>query len=523
MFFGVRWRWALAAGAGVAFSTFTLVFFLSDVLYTALAITGWNEKLGEAGVTKLGRFIGVWVTPVFYLLLATGAVAWTARRFGSASVWQGLLVGLFSFAGYELIGLAFAPPTARELVVYPVLAVASGVLGSFLGRSMLEGRESFYRASQAIGAVRNPEDVAEAIGEHLAGPEVGRITLWSAEDGGSSFELLSGWTPRGEGWPSNRRLDAARLPALEDLAGQASRMVGVRELPYPERKAWEKQGVRSILLIPLAASDGLEGLLMVALRGNTVFTRGRVRTYQTIGVQAALALENLRLVEQARRSGVLGERQRLAFEIHDTLVQGFSGIVMNLETAEEALEADPERVRLNLNRARRTARESLAEARRMVWALRPEMLERASLSEALGRVVGAWAEAGDTEADLRVTGEPRPLPPEIEVTLLRAAQEALTNVRKHARAGRVVMTLSYMEDLVTLDARDDGVGFGPDEDRGAPGERASGGFGLRAMQGRAEQLGGTLLVESTPGGGTALMMELPATVTRGTDVVKETS
>jgi len=234
-----------------------------------------------------------------------------------------------------------------------------------------------------------------------------------------------------------------------------------------------------------------------------------VHGYQTVGAQAALALENLRLVEQARRSGELEERERLAHEIHDTLTQGFASIVMNLEAAEGSLERDPASSRRHMGEARRTARENLVEARRIVRALQPEALEEAPLPEALARLAKKWSEGSGATAGVTVTGAPRPLSPEAEVTLLRAAQEALTNIRKHARASRAMLTLSYMEDRVALDVRDDGVGFDPDGMPAILGKGGDGGFGLRAMRERAERSGGTLLVESEPGRGTTLAVELP--------------
>ena len=149
-----------------------------------------------------------------------------------------------------------------------------------------------------------------------------------------------------------------------------------------------------------------------------------MRAYQTVGAQAALALENLRLVEQSRQSGELGERERLAHKIHDTLIQGFASIVMNLEAAEGSLERDPESVRRHMDEARRNARENLAEARRIVWSLQPGALEQAPLPEALVRLAEKWSEGSSATASVTVTGAMRPLPPEAEVTLLRAAQEA---------------------------------------------------------------------------------------------------
>jgi signal transduction histidine kinase len=183
---------------------------------------------------------------------------------------------------------------------------------------------------------------------------------------------------------------------------------------------------------------------VVASRKSRRFSWGRVRTYQTAGAQAALALENIRLVEQARQSGELEERRRLAGEIHDTLIQGFASIAMNLEAAEGSLGNGSVAAWWHLDEARRTARENLVEARRIVWALGPEALEEAPLHEALARLAQRWSEGSEVFAGVRVTGEPRPLLAEIEVTLVRAAQEALTNVRKHARASRVVLATGYV-------------------------------------------------------------------------------
>ena len=287
-------------------------------------------------------------------------------------------------------------------------------------------------------------------------------------------------------------------------------MVREEDLPEAERGAWRGSGIGSALLVPLGASGGSDGLLVVSSPGRRhFFDRNRVRSYLTVGSQAALVLENLRLIEEARRSGMIGERKRLAREIHDTLIQGLASIVMNLEAAEGSLEDAPEPASLHLDEARTTAREGLAEARRIVWALGPQALEGRPLPEALSRLVARWSEANRTRADVAVTGEAAPLPAEAEVTLLRAAQEARSSVRKHARAGRAVLTLSYMGDRVTLDVMDDGVGFEPNGKPATAG--MNGGFGLGAMRERVEGVGGTLLVESEPGAGTTLAVELRLT------------
>jgi signal transduction histidine kinase len=138
-----------------------------------------------------------------------------------------------------------------------------------------------------------------------------------------------------------------------------------------------------------------------------------------------------------------------------------------------------------------------------VHALRPAPLENTALPDALADVVDRWARLHGVVAGLSTTGTVRPMHLEVDIALLRTAQEALANVAKHAEASRVGLTLSYMEDLVTLDVRDDGVGFDPCTVRPE-------GFGLIAMRQRVSRLAGSLEVEAEPGSGTAVSASVPA-------------
>lgn len=218
-------------------------------------------------------------------------------------------------------------------------------------------------------------------------------------------------------------------------------------------------------------------------------------------LEATLA-ENARLLVQAREAGVRDERQRMAREIHDTLAQGLTGIITQLQAAEHA-EADPAAWRRHLAAATGLARESLSEARRSVHALRPEALQAGLFGEALAEVAQRWSARNGLAVEVTTTGTARPMGQDAEVALLRTAQEALANVAKHARAGRVGVTLSYLDSQVALDVRDDGAGFDPSRTR-------PGGFGLVAMRQRVEEIGGTLQVESEPGAGTAISACVPA-------------
>ncbi|TCC43520.1 sensor histidine kinase [Kribbella sindirgiensis] len=214
------------------------------------------------------------------------------------------------------------------------------------------------------------------------------------------------------------------------------------------------------------------------------------------------AILHEQLLTQARDAGVIDERQRMAREIHDTLAQGLTGIVTQLQAAENAADW-----RRHVTTAVGLARESLTEARRSVHALRPQPLQSATLSEAIADVVRRWSAVHGIDAELTTTGTPRVLTPEAESTLLRATQEALANVAKYAQATRVGVTLSYMEKQVALDVRDDGAGFAPALIRSSE----AGGFGLVAMRQRVEALDGTLEIESEPGLGTAISATLPMT------------
>ncbi|MGB3681027.1 MAG: sensor histidine kinase, partial [Rubrobacteraceae bacterium] len=290
---------------------------------------------------------------------------------------------------------------------------------------------------------------------------------------------------------------------------------------------WAISGAAALTIIQISINDGLDGFwppdpLFLGVFAITLAVSGVLALY--IGAIIDQSAERQRLIdeleatrrelaEEERRAGMLEERGRLAREIHDTLAQGFISIVTHLETAEEELPPGSKPAQRHLDQARQTARENLVEARHLVAALRPEILEGSSLPEALERLANRWSETSGVSAKLTVTGDCERLSQELQVALLRVAQEALSNVRKHASASEATVTLSYAEDVVVLDVQDDGVGFDPD----AAADVAEGGFGLQAMRERVEQFGGRLTVESAPGDGTTLAVQLPL------EIVGETS
>ncbi len=242
--------------------------------------------------------------------------------------------------------------------------------------------------------------------------------------------------------------------------------------------------------------------------GEKVTEQNEERRQALARLEAAL-VENAglhaQLLTQAREAGILDERARMAREIHDTIAQGLTGIVTQLEAANQAQDRPTDQER-HLANAERLARESLGEARRSVEASMPAALESGTLPEALIDVAREWSQLNGIPAEVTVTGKAMALHPEIEVALLRIAQEALANVARHAGATRAGLTLSFIGDVVTLDVRDDGIGFTvPDADTAG-----RTGFGLSGMRQRVARVAGSLAIESAPGGGTALSARVPA-------------
>lgn len=214
--------------------------------------------------------------------------------------------------------------------------------------------------------------------------------------------------------------------------------------------------------------------------------------------QAEKAEKDLALVE---------ERNRLAREIHDSLAQGLTAIIWQLNAAERPVEGGGKEALRSLESVRILARECLQEARRSVWDLRSGPLQTLSLVEALRQEVGKISEAG-IQSSFDVTGKEQVLPAGVETALLRINQEALANVLKHANASRVTVNIAYQDAGIRLTIQDDGIGFDPQTPSQWQKDRS--GFGLISMRERAQLLGGKLSVESELGRGTLVNAELPA-------------
>lgn len=222
----------------------------------------------------------------------------------------------------------------------------------------------------------------------------------------------------------------------------------------------------------------------------------------SIYLRARIRRRRERETQRREFEAVLAERGRFAREIHDSLAQGLTSISLQLECVREDLSRDPERAMGHVETARSLVRDSLREARRTIWNLRPLALGEADLASALMSYASDLTRDGKVACSQEIEGTPRPLPAEHENALLRIGQESLTNAIRHADARRIGMRLRFGDDWVTLVVRDDGRGFDVSG-------RSGKGYGLSGMRERVAALGGSLSIDSKPGEGTEVSATLP--------------
>jgi len=514
------------------------------IFFSALIIL---VRLGRPTISAL-VLIGMWtlgttlaslrfgVSTYFPALLIMPICAAGLLIDGTASVSLAALATLLvaSIAWMETRGLIFARPVAPPLIVanLPLLSVGYWIaifwtvaaLTSLLAGSLQRALRQSHAQAQALSqlsaqlearvatqtaelaqraaraealygvsrALTNTLDLAQVLG--LIAEQSARLLRFDA-----SLVLLAqpdGSFAQGGAYhqPSDQAL-ALIDPALMTQA------LAARDQPSVIQLAASDTGdPRAALVLPMLYGTNIVGVLMLLESGNNA-ERGPddLALAEGFAGQAAVAIVNAQLLTQAREKATLEERTRLARDIHDTLAQGLTGVVVQLGAAQRALAAAPHEAQEHLDLAQRMARESLAEARRSVWNLRAPALERGDLSDAL-RALVAHPLQPDTTITFEQRGEPWPLPPSVESALLRVGQEALVNVAKHARASCVTMLLEYTPAAVCLTIADNGVGF--DEAVLHQHAVASGpwsGFGLLGMRERITALGGTLELTNKSG------------------------
>ena len=299
--------------------------------------------------------------------------------------------------------------------------------------------------------------------------------------------------------------DISQDPARVILADGRTAMWPTADLPAPFsnlKPHFIASDVRALLISPMMMAGQLAGIIGIRFTGTRIFGREEIELTKALAHQATLAIQLMRLSRQGRRAAVMAERNRVARDIHDTLAQGFTGVIVQLEAAADATARGLAReANAHVDRAMELARESLKEARRSMLALRPQALEQSDLCKALEALIRKMADGTSTQATLRVSGEPHRLPDDWEDNLLRIGQELLTNALRHARARTIVMDIAFAGHNVRLDFRDDGLGFDP--------AMRHDGFGLLGIRERVNDMGGKLTIDSALGVGTTVAIVLP--------------
>lgn len=290
-----------------------------------------------------------------------------------------------------------------------------------------------------------------------------------------------------------RILTTKRFEICPDVA--ASRSVPFREYNL-------SIGLRTVLVVPMLIAGHVTGLIAIGFDRRRELEPEEVELAQALANQAMLAIQLTRLSEQSLRAAVIAERHRLMHDVHDTLAQAFTGVIVQLQAADDAttrgLVAEAGG---HVARAEEMARSGLKEARRSVMALRPEALERSDVPTALKELLSRMTTGTSITTEFSQRGATRSLSESRDEHLLRIGQEALTNSLRHSTARHIVVRFTFDSDLVQLEVSDDGRGFDNSANHG--------GLGLAGMKSRATSIGGQLVVRSRNGLGTTILVTVP--------------
>jgi PAS domain S-box-containing protein len=268
------------------------------------------------------------------------------------------------------------------------------------------------------------------------------------------------------------------------------------------RKYLTSRKTKRLVSVPMFLAGEFRGFISIHHSEAGTYRPDEIELAQSLAQHVMMAVHGQQVAEQERQAAILKERARLARDVHDTLAQGFTGVILQMEAAEEALfDENPDAAVQRVRRAREIARESLGEARRSVHALRPQALDKSGFAEALQSMLKNTTVGTSLRTSFCSEGEPMVLPANVEETLLRIGQEALSNALKHAHPTEFHIRLCFKSDAVRLEFFDNGKGFVVGQ--------TNGGVGLLGMKERAEQIGATLTISSEPGKGTKVIAVSP--------------
>jgi signal transduction histidine kinase len=505
---GIRWRRPLFIAAIVIPNLWLTLIGHTETNWLFLPLmVGWVAFVGTRaeGVIALAlSFATITIGQLFIVAPNIGGIPWE-----SWTEWSFVLV-LTWFLGYSLrrqerlvteldqrsheLERRGAELERRGKELEMLLTVSSSVASTLEMRQLLDA--VFDALANVLEysaiAVLTMNDQRDAL----------RVTARRGPTLPTSHDLQPGYYPAAEFGPIWDRLRAQEPIVIQDVRADTAEAGILRGLLSDEYRASTDTFLQSLMWVPLVVRREIIGLLTISNPSPDAFGEREASLALGIARQAAVAIQNARLHERARQAAVLEERQRLSRELHDSVTQALYGISLYAEAAARALASgDTQPVATNLREIGDTTQEALGEMRLLLFELRPPLLQQNGLAAALrARLQAVEARAGlATEFDCP---DEQRLSPDSEQELYRLVQEALNNVLKHAHAGRVRVRLGLAKSAATVEVADDGIGF-------EPSVRNAEGFGLRGMRERVERLGGTLRIDSSPGAGTCVHVEVP--------------
>jgi len=401
----------------------------------------------------------------------------------------------------------------------------SGELIEFIGSTMdiTERKRAEERAQSqnnevklALNAFVEQLDLNRFLGQVLTGLtkqfQATASELWLSEDSSSAARLFMSCQQgkvvcADEREPTAQRPGAMHVTRERPDIGRTPRII---ELPAhrslirsAHRESLKHQGIKTLLLVPLVLGEQNLGFVELRFAVATRLTSDDLNFAQALVHHATLALQLSRLAHRTEQMAVTEERNRMAREIHDTLAQAFAGIVLHSEALGTSLEGSKARSRKSLLNIQKLARSGLEEARRSVQALRPKALDDRSLTQALEEEAKRFSEDAKLSCEFKQRGKALAMPVEMQNELFRVAQEAMTNLRKHARAKSAWINLEFRSQRVILTIRDNGVGLAA-----TTSSKRKQGYGMATMRERALRIGGKLEIESPASGGTTIRVEV---------------
>lgn len=521
----------------------TITAFYAVVLFYLLVADALGVSAAPGGglSERISIAISWTVRVLFGIFVGYGAVV-IGRRVVAPEV-NGVLLGVASAVLVQLV-FAFRSPPFRwsEGAMYLLIGIVCGALGGYEGRNIRGTSRAVHRAITGIGRATHSDDVlaivARELGEQDDGgsfcahaiyePEGDSANAKSASPVGAGEHVtpeaadVKIWPPGAvpEGFVHSILSETQTREGTPSASGTEStlKLVLVKRLPADLRTELTKHCVRTVVIGEVRRQPELPTrVFLLSLGARRRMRRQSRRNYMAVFEHASTAVERLeseseareRQVQVAALEAIVSERQRMSREMHDSSMQKFNGVLTSLQAAVAGLGSpqgpEPPAIKY-IREARDAAREGVRELRRVVWDLRPEALEDRTLAGAIERLISTWSSLHDIDVAMSVDGTPRGVTARQEAALYRIAEGALGNVATHSQAGRVTVTLSFLDDVVALDIIDDGKGFSPDE-VGEIGPR--GGTGIISMRERLHELGGELDITRCPGKGTEVSAKIP--------------